>query len=300
MIVHDAARPLATPQLFDQALRELERHPDADAVIAAAPVTDTIKEVGGDGRTVSRTLDRARLWAVQTPQVFRRAALERALAQATEEELARATDDAWLIERAGGVVRVLGSDPGNLKITTPDDLRVAELLLSEREPRGSSAPMSTGIGYDCHRLVAGRRADPRRRASSSTTAGSTATPTPTCSPTRSSTRMLGAGALGDIGQHFPDTDPRYRDADSMRAAAGTVALLREAGFAVAPRRRDGRDGAPQARAPIVTGCAQRWPPRWSWTSRHVSVKATRGEGMGFVGPRGGRRRARRRDVEPLH
>ena len=131
VIVHDAARPLATPQLHEQALAELARAPEADAVIAAAPVTDTIKEVGDDGRTVVRTLPRTRLWAVQTPQVFRRAALERALA-CSEAELAQATDDAWLVERGGGVVHVLGSDPGNLKITTREDLRVAELLLSER------------------------------------------------------------------------------------------------------------------------------------------------------------------------
>jgi 2-C-methyl-D-erythritol 4-phosphate cytidylyltransferase len=132
VIVHDAARPLATPALFAQALLELARHQDAAAVIAAAPVADTIKEVGEDGATVSRTLDRRRLWAVQTPQVFRRAALERALAQASDDELALATDDAWLVERSGGIVRILGSDPGNMKVTTPEDLRVAELLLSER------------------------------------------------------------------------------------------------------------------------------------------------------------------------
>jgi 2-C-methyl-D-erythritol 4-phosphate cytidylyltransferase len=132
VIVHDAARPLATVQLFEQALGELERY-DADAVIAATPVTDTIKEVDEDGRTVTRTLDRTRLWAVQTPQVFRRAALERALS-APDEELAQATDDAWLIERVGGVVRVVGADPGNLKVTTKEDLKVAELLLTERSP----------------------------------------------------------------------------------------------------------------------------------------------------------------------
>ncbi len=132
VIVHDAARPLATSQLFEQALLELERHPDADALIAAAPVTDTIKHVGTDGVTVTGTLDRTRLWAVQTPQVFRRQALEQALADATDEELARATDDAWLVEHRGGTVRVLGSDPSNMKITTAHDLRIAELLLADR------------------------------------------------------------------------------------------------------------------------------------------------------------------------
>ncbi len=130
VIVHDAARPLATPELFEQALGELERH-DVDAVIAATPVADTIKEVGEDGRTVVRTLDRTRLWAVQTPQVFRRAALERALS-VSDEQLAAATDDAWLVERAGGVVRIVGADPGNLKITTREDMQVAELVLRER------------------------------------------------------------------------------------------------------------------------------------------------------------------------
>jgi 2-C-methyl-D-erythritol 4-phosphate cytidylyltransferase len=132
VIVHDAARPLATPNLFTQALEALALAPEADAVIAATPVSDTIKEVADDGRSVARTLDRARLWAVQTPQVFRRAALERVLAEASDELLSQATDDAWLIERAGGVVHVIGSDPGNLKITTPEDLRIAELLLAER------------------------------------------------------------------------------------------------------------------------------------------------------------------------
>ncbi len=136
VIVHDAARPLASRALFEQALEELERCRD-DAVIAAAPVTDTIKETGPDGRTVIRTLDRSRLWAVQTPQVFRRSALERALA-GDDAELARATDDAWLVERVGGTVRIVGSDPGNLKITTAADLRVAELLLSERLAARSS------------------------------------------------------------------------------------------------------------------------------------------------------------------
>jgi 2-C-methyl-D-erythritol 4-phosphate cytidylyltransferase len=131
VIVHDAARPLAGSELFERALAELENS-GAAAAIAAAPVSDTIKEVGVDGRTVTRTVDRARLWAVQTPQVFRRPALVRALEDASDSELAAATDDAWLIEQAGGTVRVVPSSPENIKITTVGDLHVAELLLSER------------------------------------------------------------------------------------------------------------------------------------------------------------------------
>jgi 2-C-methyl-D-erythritol 4-phosphate cytidylyltransferase len=131
VIVHDAARPLADAELFDRALDEL-RASGADAVIAAAPVADTIKEVGSDGRTVGRTLDRSSLWAVQTPQVFRRKALERVLSEASPALLAGATDDAWLIERNGGTVRVVPAPASNLKITTVTDLHVAALLLSER------------------------------------------------------------------------------------------------------------------------------------------------------------------------
>jgi 2-C-methyl-D-erythritol 4-phosphate cytidylyltransferase len=133
VVVHDAARPLVTPAHFSDALAALY---SADCAIAAAPVTDTIKEAGPDGRVVA-TLDRSRLWAVQTPQAFRRPVLERALAVG-DDLLARATDDAWLVERAGGTVRVVESTPANFKVTTAHDLRVAELLLADRLSRPSA------------------------------------------------------------------------------------------------------------------------------------------------------------------
>jgi len=126
VVVHDAARPLAEPELFARALKALH---EADCAIAAAPVTDTIKQAH-DG-VVTATLDRNRLWAVQTPQAFRRAVLERAL-DVPADVLAQATDDAWLVERAGGSVRIVESSAANFKITTPHDLRVAELLLAGR------------------------------------------------------------------------------------------------------------------------------------------------------------------------
>jgi len=126
VVVHDAARPLVTPDLVERCLAALS---DADCAIAAAPVTDTVKEAR-DGE-VLRTLDRTGLWAVQTPQVFRRDALERALDQ-SEDVLAAATDDASLVEAIGGSVRIVEASPENFKVTTPLDLRVAELLLGER------------------------------------------------------------------------------------------------------------------------------------------------------------------------
>ena len=131
VVVHDAARPLAPAELFERALFALEAS-GVDAVIAAARVSDTIKQVATDARTVERTLERSRLWAVQTPQVFRREALVRALFDADDDLLAKATDDAWLIERAGGSVAVVEAARENLKITTTLDLAVAELLLARK------------------------------------------------------------------------------------------------------------------------------------------------------------------------
>ncbi len=146
VVVHDAARPLASADLVRRVLGVLADDDGVDAAIAAAPVADTIKRVqagqgvsGGDGSDpasgaagiVIETLDRSALWAVQTPQAFRRGTLERALA-VPSEILAQATDDAWLVERLGGRVAVVATGSENLKITTPLDLALAELLLARR------------------------------------------------------------------------------------------------------------------------------------------------------------------------
>jgi 2-C-methyl-D-erythritol 4-phosphate cytidylyltransferase len=130
VLVHDAARPLLTVKLVEATLTAAEGE-GVDAAIAAAPVTDTVKQADGEG-VVRQTLDRAGLWAVQTPQVFRRGALERAL-DVPREVLAQATDDASLVERAGGRVVVVPAPKDNLKVTTALDLDLAELLLARRQ-----------------------------------------------------------------------------------------------------------------------------------------------------------------------
>jgi 2-C-methyl-D-erythritol 4-phosphate cytidylyltransferase len=139
VLVHDAARPLLTPDLALRAIEALLGDPAAAGAIAATAVTDTIKRAGREGGAVRETLDRGELWSVQTPQVFRRDALEQAL-DVDAETLARATDDAWLIERAGGRVIVVPSPPENIKVTRPVDLRLAALLLAERGAGGSANP----------------------------------------------------------------------------------------------------------------------------------------------------------------
>lgn len=129
VLVHDAARPLVTAELIEAVLAAVEGE-GVEAAIAATPVTDTVKQADSEGR-VMRTLDRAGLWAVQTPQVFRRGALERAL-DVPDDVLAQATDDAWLVERAGGQVVIVQAPKDNLKVTAALDLDLAELLLARR------------------------------------------------------------------------------------------------------------------------------------------------------------------------
>jgi 2-C-methyl-D-erythritol 4-phosphate cytidylyltransferase len=124
-VVHDAARPLATAELVQRCVDALTE--GVDGAIAAAPVTDTVKEVDEDSR-VTHTLDRSRLWAVQTPQVFRADVLRGAL-DVGVETLTAATDDASLVEQAGGTVVVVAAPAENIKITSPLDLRLAEALL---------------------------------------------------------------------------------------------------------------------------------------------------------------------------
>ena len=122
VVIHDAARPLVTEQLVRACIDAVEA--GADGAIAAARVTDTIKEANSDSRVV-RTLDRSRLWSIQTPQVFRADVLRRAL----EGDVSAATDDASLVEAMGGRVRVVEGTRENLKVTTSLDVRIAEMLL---------------------------------------------------------------------------------------------------------------------------------------------------------------------------
>jgi len=129
--IHDAARPLLTVELVEELVADLDGDPDTAGVIAAAPVTDTIKEGRPGLLVVGGTLDRSRLWAAQTPQVFRTDALREALA-VDEEGRDAATDEATLVEAAGGTVLIHPTAEENLKVTTPLDLRIAELLLAER------------------------------------------------------------------------------------------------------------------------------------------------------------------------
>jgi 2-C-methyl-D-erythritol 4-phosphate cytidylyltransferase len=145
--IHDAARPLVTPELIEALIAALAANPEAAGVISAVPVADTLKRAttgsrpafpppgdGNAGLVIEATEDRARLWAAQTPQVFRTEALRGAL-EVAEDVRDAATDEAMLVERAGGTVLLHHCEAPNLKVTTPADLRLAELLLADRASR---------------------------------------------------------------------------------------------------------------------------------------------------------------------
>ncbi len=132
VVIHDAARPLATAELFDRVVATLAGAEYAAGVIAAAPAADTLKRAAGEPPVVTESLNRDDVWMIQTPQAFRTDALRAAL-DVSDAELESATDDAMLVERAGGTVLIEASTRPNLKVTTASDAAVAAMIL-----RGSS------------------------------------------------------------------------------------------------------------------------------------------------------------------
>jgi 2-C-methyl-D-erythritol 4-phosphate cytidylyltransferase len=128
--VHDAARPLLTAELVEALVADLDAHPEAAGAIAAVPVTDTVKRASNEPLIVGGTVDRGELWAAQTPQVFRTEALRGGLSASGDPNAA--TDESMLVEAAGGTVLIHPVTEPNLKVTTPLDLQVVEMLLAER------------------------------------------------------------------------------------------------------------------------------------------------------------------------
>jgi 2-C-methyl-D-erythritol 4-phosphate cytidylyltransferase/2-C-methyl-D-erythritol 2,4-cyclodiphosphate synthase len=274
VVIHDGARPLAEPELFDRCTAAAA---ESGAAIAATPVADTLKRVAEGA--IAGTVDRAGLWAAQTPQAFRLETLRRAMAAGSAEIV---TDEARLCEVAGLPVSVVPASPANLKVTHAEDIPVADALLRARH---GSAPtgglVRTGIGYDAHRFASGRRlvlggveiahdrgleghsdADVLLHAIADA--------------------VLGAASLGDIGQHFPPSDERFRGADSQHLLREVAHLAREAGWV--PGNIDATVLAEAPRiGPHVPLMRERIASCLGLSSGAVSVKATTNEGMGSIG-----------------
>jgi 2-C-methyl-D-erythritol 4-phosphate cytidylyltransferase/2-C-methyl-D-erythritol 2,4-cyclodiphosphate synthase len=270
--VHDAVRPFATTATYEAVIAAV--HAGADGAVPGTAVTDTIKRIDATGRVVD-TPPRAELTAVQTPQAFRAQMLRRAHATG-----AVGTDDAELVEAIGGTIKVVDGDPANVKITNPGDLERA--APSVAAPR--AAAVRIGNGLDVHRfsddparaLVLGGCVFPGERGlAGHSDADAVAHAV--------ADALLGAAGLGDIGQQFPDTDERWRGADSIDLLRRVAELLDGEGWAatnvdcnvmcetpkLSPRRAEMEHNLTAA------------------IGAPVSVKGRRAEGLGALGRREG-------------
>ncbi len=266
--VHDGVRPLAGPELFARVLAAAWEH---GAAVPVVPISDTVKQVEGD--RIVRTLERAALRLAQTPQAFRVEVLREAFARlgGRGEDL---TDEAGICEAAGFPVAIVPGAAGNVKITRPEDLAAAARELGDRaRPR-------IGFGYDVHPFAPGRRlvlggvefkGDGLAGHSDADVVAHAI-----------ADAILGAAGLGDLGRHFPDSDPAFAGADSLGLLESVVARARERGLRV-----ENVDLTIAARRPKIAPEAERMSARLAEKlgvpPERVNVKATTGEGLGFVG-----------------
>jgi 2-C-methyl-D-erythritol 4-phosphate cytidylyltransferase/2-C-methyl-D-erythritol 2,4-cyclodiphosphate synthase len=272
VLIHDAARPLASRALIDRVIGALRA--GADAAVPLLPVSDTLRRRENDG--VWTPVAREQLHRAQTPQGFRfQPILDAHLAYKDRA----VTDDMALAELAGLRIEAVTGEESNLKITTPEDFAMAERLL------GGASDVRTGMGYDAHRFKQGDHVwlGGLRIAHDRALEGHSDADAALHALTDA---ILGALGAGDIGQHFPPSDERWRGAPSSRFLAHAASLVREAGGEIlhcdvtiiceAPKIGPHRD-AMRARIADILGLD---------VSR-VSVKATTTEGMGFTGRKEG-------------
>lgn len=277
VVVHDGARPLVPPELIEAAVREARR---GGAVVAALPVKETVKLVEPGG-AVRETPDRRACFAAQTPQAFRADVLRQAYAWARAAGFS-GTDEASLVEKSGGRVQVIPGHEENIKLTTPDDFLLAEVVLARRGGTGDrEAAVRVGFGYDVHALVEGRRLvlGGEEIPFEKGLAGHSDADVLTHALMDA---LLGAAGMGDIGRLFPDTDDRYRGASSLTLLEQVVGLLGRAGW-----RPGNVDVTVVAQRPRLAGhvpaMSQRLAAVLGVSPARVSVKATTTEGLGFTG-----------------
>ena len=262
--IHDAARPFASAEIITAALQAAA---ESGAAAPAVPVKDTIKIADQDGKVVA-TPDRAMLYAVQTPQCFDRALYLQALEAVSGEKASLVTDDCSLFELAGLPVTLTAGDYANLKITTKEDLQ-------------KEKTMRIGHGYDVHRLVEDRKL----------ILGGVEVPYEKGLLGHSDAdvllhavmdAVLGAAALGDIGQHFPDTDPAYKGADSLALTCKVAKIIAAHGYKVGNIDATILCQRPKL-APHISAMRQNIADAFGLPLDAVSVKATTEEHLGFTG-----------------
>ena len=262
--IHDAARPFASEEVITRVLQAAAK---TGAAAPAVPVKDTIKVADKDGKVVT-TPDRATLYAVQTPQCFDRALYLQALEAVSGEKASLVTDDCSLFELAGLPVTLTAGDYANLKITTKEDLQ-------------KENTMRIGHGYDVHRLVEDRKL----------ILGGVEVPYEKGLLGHSDAdvllhavmdAVLGAAALGDIGQHFPDTDPAYKGADSLALTREVAKIIAAHGYKVGNIDATILCQRPKL-APHIPAMRKNIADAFGLPLDAVSVKATTEEHLGFTG-----------------
>ena len=276
VIVHDGARPLISAEVISRCLNTARHHGNA---VAALPVTDTLK-AADDAHVVTRTVDRNRLWAMQTPQVFRVATLYEAHTGARDRGWT-GTDEASLVEMfTEESVHLVAGDPANFKITRPEDLRLAQAFLLPHSEALLMFPR-IGFGYDIHPLTTGRRL----------VLGGIEIPSERGLDGHSDAdvllhalcdALLGAAGLPDIGNLFPNTDAAYKNISSLSLLRDVYGHLTKLGFSVgnvditviaeAPKIAS---YVPQMRTVIAEALGI--------TAPQVGIKATTNEGLGALG-----------------
>ncbi len=278
VLIHDAARPFISAQCIEDTLAALA---SCDGAVAAAPVTDTLKR--GDGGQCAGTVSREGLWRAQTPQTFHYGKILAAHRAAAKETRSDFTDDGALAEWAGLTVALVENASENMKITTAGDLAMADLIASAGE--ASPADMRCGTGFDVHAFGEGNHVTlcgikvPHTQGIEAHSDGDAGLHALTDA-------LLGTIGAGDIGDHFPPSDPQWRGADSAIFLLHAVKLVRE---------RSGRI----TNADITHICERPkiGPHREAMCLKvaellgiareRVSVKATTSEGLGFTGRREG-------------
>lgn len=265
VLVHDGARPLVDDETVLNVIESVRKFGSG---IASTPVTDTFKQIDENGVAIA-TPDRNFLRAVQTPQGFKKDLLLRA----HQEITTRCTDDAALVSALGVPVHLCAGSRRNIKLTTPEDIQMAELYLNVF-PR-------IGHGYDAHRMVEGRKLIlggvdiPYEKGLLGHSDADVLLHAITDA-------LLGAAALGDIGKHFPDSDPKYKGISSLLLLEEAVKLLREKGFEIINIDATILCQRPKL-APHIPTMRENVARATGLTIDLVSIKATTTEGMGFEG-----------------
>ena len=288
VLVHDAARPCLDTRDLERLLVGLGTHPVGG--LLALPAADTLKRAAGagvaasgakDGNEVAQTIDRAGLWRALTPQMFRYGRLCAAL-DAAHSVGRFPTDEAQALEWQGERPVLVEGMPDNLKVTTPGDLLLAAAIVRSRRPGNSQdGLMRIGSGIDVHAfgpgdfVMLGGVRIPHSQGVVAHSDGDVALHA-LCDA------LLGAAGLGDIGQHFKDTDPRWKGADSRSFVASIVGMLRERGLRVANADLTVLAQAPKV-GPYREAMRREIAQLLGVDAARVNIKATTTEGLGFLG-----------------